>query len=127
MRIELLGDDHPDVARVQTNLADLLVATSRYDEAYGLATKAKAICTTALSPQHWRTGVAASVLGASLTGLKRYEEAEPLLVESFATVLDNKGPSDAYTIDALQRIIKLYETWGRADKAAEYRVQLAGS
>jgi len=127
MRKELLGNNHPDVAKSQMQLAKLLIATDRYEEAFGISTQAQLICATALSPEHWRTAVATSLIGASLAGLGRYEEAELPLIQSYTSIIGNKGQTDPNTVDALQRIIALYEAWGRAEKAAEYRRQLADS
>ncbi len=108
-------------------LAKLLIATGRYEDAFDNSTQARQICATALSPEHWRTAVATSLIGASLAGLGRYEEAELPLVQSYTSIIDIKGQNDPNTVDALQRVISLYEAWGRAEKAAEYRRQLAGS
>jgi len=127
MRKELLGNNHPDVAKSQMQLAKLLIATGRYEDAFDNSTQARQICATALSPEHWRTAVATSLIGASLAGLGRYEEAEMPLVQSYTSIIDIKGQNDPNTVDALQRVISLYEAWGRAENAAEYRRQLAGS
>jgi hypothetical protein len=77
-----------------------------------------------LPPGHWQTAVAESVLGRCLISLKRYDEAEPLLVESYPIIKSNFGDRDRLTQRALSRIIDLYEAWGKPDKAAEYRAML---
>jgi hypothetical protein len=65
---------------------------------------------------HWVSGL----LGACLAGLGNFEEAEPLLLESY----EQMDPPEALRMhkrDALERIVSLYEAWGREDRAAEWR------
>lgn len=44
-------------------------------------------------PGFWGTAQAQGILGACLRGLGRYDEAEPLLVESYRTLLEEVPPS----------------------------------
>ncbi len=64
---------------------------------------------------------AESVLGACLTKQRRYEEAEPLLVNSYARLKDDEGDGAKQADAARQRIVDLYMAWGRPEKAAAYR------
>lgn len=80
------------------------------------------------------------LLGAALAGQQRYEEAEPLLVTSYASLRDKLGDScktsrpgpcvswearpTHVTREALERLVELYEAWGKEEKAAEYRALL---
>jgi tetratricopeptide (TPR) repeat protein len=67
---------------------------------------------------HWVSGL----LGACLAGLGNFEEAEPLLLESY----EQMDPPEALRMhkrDALERIVSLYEAWGREDRAAEWRTR----
>lgn len=64
---------------------------------------------------------AAGILGECLTLLKRYDEAERLLIEGhagFETDCCEPGPE---WMEARQRLVKLYEAWGKPDRAARYR------
>ncbi len=60
------------------------------------------------------------ILGYCLLKLGRYAEAEPLLVNSYQ-LLQSKEPQRKRTQKALQRVVVLYEAWGKADRAAQYR------
>jgi hypothetical protein len=51
--------------------------------------------------------------------LKRYGEAEPLLLDSYKILKSTAHEHDARTIEAVQRLITLYQSWGRAQKAAD--------
>jgi hypothetical protein len=61
------------------------------------------------------------VLGGCLIALHRYDEAEPLLLESHAVLRARKGERSREARDALEWIAQLYEAWGKPDKARDYR------
>ena len=77
-------------------------------------------------PGHWKTAKTQSILGAALTGLERFEEAERLLLDSQPRIEMDRGNRHRRNREAIQRIINLYEAWGKPVKAAEWRDQLAG-
>ena len=60
------------------------------------------------SPKNdWSTHDTASVLGACLTATRRYDEAEPLLTESYERLKAGRGAGDKRTLEALNRLISL--------------------
>jgi len=65
-----------------------------------------------------------SLLGECLAALRRYEEAEALLIKSYPVIADKRGADDPFTRDSLARLVKLYESWGREEQAAEFRAKL---
>jgi hypothetical protein len=76
-------------------------------------------------PDDWQRFRAESLLGASLSGQKRYAEAEPLLLEGYQGMLTRKGRMPVpgwYHLDrAREWIVELYRAWGKPMKAAEWR------
>ncbi|MGH9940356.1 MAG: tetratricopeptide repeat protein, partial [Blastocatellia bacterium] len=64
---------------------------------------------------------AAGILGECLTLLKRYAEAERLLNESYTGFQLVRGEKSVAMVQARQRWVKLYEAWGKPDKAAQFR------
>jgi len=124
IRRKQLGPDHPDVARGLTNLAELYQARGRYEAAEPLAREAVDTLRRKLPPGHWRIARSESVLGASLSARGRFEQAEALLIESYPVIRNHRGEWARETVDALGRIIALYEAWGKPDKAGEYRTLL---
>jgi hypothetical protein len=78
-----------------------------------------------LKPGHWQLARAQSALGNCLAALRRFEEAEPLLLESYQALKTKRGDKDKFTQQTLSRIIKLYEGWRKPDKVGEYRAALA--
>ncbi len=69
----------------------------------------------------WRIANAESILGACLAGLGRYVEAEALLLASYPIVREGTTAGAAYTSELLARIVTLYESWDKPEKAEEYR------
>jgi tetratricopeptide (TPR) repeat protein len=63
-------------------------------------------------------------LGACLTLLGRHEEAEPLLLAGYAASQGAPGMTERQKTQALGRVVKLYEVWGKPDKASEWRKKL---
>ena len=64
---------------------------------------------------------AASALGECLTAQKRYAEAEPLLSDSYNQLHSKLGDENKRTVEARQRLAKLYDEWNKPDQAAQFR------
>jgi hypothetical protein len=73
----------------------------------------------ALPDGHWRTAVAANTEGAALAGLRRFAEAEGLLVESYTVLSNDASAIPMFVNQASERLVSLYEAWGKPEKAAE--------
>ncbi len=112
------GPTHRDTLVVQRNLAATLVARGRPAEAEPLAREVVKRSAAAWSASHWRIADAQSVLGHCLLAQGHYEEAEPLLIESYPVIREVKGEESRYARDALGRIVELYRNW---DKEEELR------
>jgi serine/threonine-protein kinase len=77
------------------------------------------------APQwHLVTAIARSIRGECLVALRRYDEAEPLLIESYQMLKTSQGAHNPRTRDALRRLIGLYENWPKPELAAQYRALL---
>jgi hypothetical protein len=78
-----------------------------------------------LSAPAWSIAEAESILGACLSALVRYEEAEVLLLASYEKVQAGSGYNElTQRRDALNRLITLYEQWAKPDQALRYRTLL---
>ncbi len=121
IRKEKLPADHLDVAVTLASLAFALEREQRYAEAEPLIREALAIRQAKLPPDHVLHFAGKSILGAVLTGLGRYEEAEPLLVQSFERVRDDPKIPLHRKEKYLERVVALYDLWGRSDDAIRYR------
>jgi len=59
-------------------------------------------------------------LGECLMAQKRYAEAEALLVESYQSLKASQVERSPRTAEALRRLVRLYEAWGKPEMAARY-------
>ena len=78
-----------------------------------------------LGDNHRSTALASSALGDCLVSLGRFDEAEPLLLNSYERIQGVFGPTRREPELALQRIVRLYDGWGRPEDAARYRALLS--
>ena len=82
-----------------------------------------------VQPDEWTTFNTRSLLGGSLLGQKKYAEAEPLIVSGYEGMKAREAkippPGKPRLAEAAERVVKLYEAWGKKDKAAEWRARLA--
>ena len=81
-------------------------------------------------PDDWRRFETEYLLGASLLGQKKYADAEPWLLRGHdglkARAAKISAPSRKVLAEARDRIIQLYEAWGKKGKAAEWRDRREG-
>jgi serine/threonine-protein kinase len=119
-----LPPGHSDTSRPLLGLGSLLLKKDDARGALPLLREAVAIRRGAMPNGHWRIAEAESVLGSCLADLQDYQEAETLLLESYRNLKSNRGERNKSTIRTLEEIVKLYEDWGKPDKAAIYRSSL---
>ncbi|MCP4247420.1 MAG: tetratricopeptide repeat protein [bacterium] len=99
--------------------------TGDLDQAIETQQKAVAL----LPPDDWqRRAGFESTLADFLTEAGRFAEAEPRLLDSYAESKENPQelPLQVQAVrlhEALERIVKLYEAWGKADQAARWRAK----
>jgi serine/threonine protein kinase len=78
-----------------------------------------------IEPDAWTTFEAESMLGEALAAQKKYAEAEPLLVSGYQGLKSREEAIPAVDrprlARALDRLITLYEAWGKDDQAARWR------
>jgi serine/threonine protein kinase/tetratricopeptide (TPR) repeat protein len=82
----------------------------------------------ARQPHEWPAENTRSLLGASLLGQKKYAEAQPLIVGGYERLKACEGKipaaAKARLNEAAERVVELYETWGKHDRAREWRSKL---
>jgi hypothetical protein len=122
-----LGPDDPEAGRLQAVLGGHLLDQEKYADAEPilracLAGRAKT------APDSWLFFNAKSLLGGSLLGQKKYAEAEPLIVEGYEGMRRRAGaipePARARLTEALERVVQLYDAWGKKDQAGRWRKKL---
>ena len=79
-------------------------------------------------PDAWTTFTARSMLGEALNGQKKRAEAEPLLVQGYEGMKQRaaKIPKEVKPrlAEALERLVQLYDAWGKPDQATRWRSEL---
>jgi serine/threonine protein kinase/Flp pilus assembly protein TadD len=119
-----LGRDHPSVARQEASLARIYLDQGRPDAARSLLTHVLAVEHRSYAPGDWRLGTTQSLLGAAYTRLSRFAEAESYLLralELLAAIPGSEGPKAREARANRERLVALYEAWGRPAEAARYR------
>ena len=127
MRRELLGNDHPELAYTLLTMVGILENQNKFEEAESLCREAFEIRRKKLGFEHWQTAQAQSWLGACLTNLGRYQEAEKILIEGYKNMKLIRGEDDQYTVRAINRLITLYNSWGKPEKEVFYQSLLSDS
>ena len=71
----------------------------------------------------WQVAAAMNVEGAAQVALGHFEQAEPLLVDSLAAL--GRAPIPGLETRGKQRLVELYEAWGKPEQARKARLALA--
>ena len=125
IRRAVLGENHPDLARALHNLAALYREQGECGGAEPLVREALEIRTAALPMGQLETLESQGLLGECLAALDRFAEAEVLLLAAWTAMRERTGPEYEPETVALQRLVKLYQEWGKAEEAARYRELLS--
>ena len=123
--------DGPDSAAYTEELATQggdMLRSKRHADAEPILRECLAILQQK-QPGAWTTFHARSLLGDALLGQAKYVDAEPLLVQGYEGLKARQGQIPRLyarhnVAEAGKRIVQLYEAWGRAEKAAEWRAKV---
>ena len=81
-----------------------------------------------IQPDDWTTFDTKSILGEALLDQKKFADAEPLLLSGYEGMKQREDtiPSQdkPRLTKALERLVKLYEAWGKKDEAMRWRKEL---
>jgi non-specific serine/threonine protein kinase/serine/threonine-protein kinase len=118
----VLAGDLVGLGRNLLNQARWSVAEPVLREGLSIYTKAQ--------PGTWQRFHAMSLLGGALLGQGRHAEAEPLVVQGCEGVraFAARIPASlriSRLAEASERVVRLYEGWGRPEQAAEWKRKLA--
>ena len=118
------GSQNPNTVSSALDLGLACASEGKFTESEALAREALEFYQKQ-EPDDWQRYRAESVLGASLAGEKKYQEAEPLLTEGYLGMLaqrDKIAMPDRYHLDrAREWLVQLYTAWGKPEKAAEWK------
>jgi len=109
------------IADALGDLGTLLATTGHAAEAEPLLRECLAIRDQKLPPIHWQVPYTRSLLGVSVASQGRFAEAEPFLLSGYEGLTKAEGTPAKRVAEALDRIVELYDKWGKADQAEVWR------
>ncbi len=119
--------DDPRLVEVQYRVGDLLLRYEQYPAAETHLRDCLALCEKH-PPDDWLMLAAKNMLGATLARQSKFEEAQPLLTESYEGLrkLESSRPIVARTLlsDNLQRIVDMFTDWDKPEEAAKWQSRL---
>ena len=118
---QLYGVNHFKVAMSERGYAALLLELGETSKACTLAEHSLSILQVSRPAGDWVVADAESVLGHCLLVKGHYQEAEGYLQKGYTELQIAQGEKSYFTRRAQDRIIQLYETWGKQEQAEAYR------
>jgi eukaryotic-like serine/threonine-protein kinase len=116
------SEDPADIQAAVANLALVYVSEGKFAESERLARQTLEF-EEKNQPDDWERFRAESLLGASLSGQKKYAEAEPLLLDGYQGMLAREEKMEVpnhHLEHAREWLAQLYQSWGRPEKAAAW-------
>ena len=124
LRKAKLGPEHPHTLDSMNNLAAAYLDVTQPERAETYLREALAIREKRF-PDHWETFQTKSLLGDALAGQKKFQEAEPLLVEGYAGMQERESqiPANekASLTYAIGWLVKLYSAWEKPEEEAKWQ------
>jgi hypothetical protein len=126
-RRRVQGEEHPQTLETMTSLGKVLLLQRKYADAESVL---RNDCNAYQKAQAdtWQRSFCESLLGASLAGQKKFASAEPLLISGYDGLTQREakmGATDRSNLkEARERIVELYQDWGKPEKAAEWKQKL---
>jgi serine/threonine protein kinase len=115
------------LADVQAALGDCLLREGKFDAAEPVLRDCLAV-QQKNAADDWATFQAQSLLGGALLGQKKLAEAEPLLLGGYEGMKKREvkiyAPDKPRLSDAAERLVKLYDAWGKKDSSDLWRKKL---
>jgi len=123
-RRRTLGEDHPETLVSTYNLGKYYDTMGLHEQALGSFTRAVAGARRSLPEEHWHIGRFLQLKGKALTKLKRYGEAEPVLLEAHRILVAALGEDHPTTLDTVNTLAEHYHAQGKLDEARRLVGQL---
>jgi serine/threonine protein kinase len=122
------GAGHLRTASALAQMGVNLIEQKKYSAAQRVLEECLAIRARKL-PDNGVTFSTRSMLGSALLGQEKYAKAEPLLLSGYEGMKQHEKqiPERFRNVrlgEALERIVRLYEAWGKKDKADDWRKRI---
>jgi tetratricopeptide (TPR) repeat protein len=115
-----------DMEVALSSLATTLRRQQRFAEAEPLYRECLASRETNC-PNAWYTHYTRAMLGATLLGKRKFDEAEPLLISGYEGMREREGSirdRNKVLAETLQNMVQLFEATSRPEQTAEWRTKL---
>ena len=118
------------IPNIIINLGAVRIAQQKYAEAETLLREGSPLAEKYWPDEAYRY-YAMNLLGASLAGQKNYAEAEPLLLHGYVGLVQRQASlapclnAPRRITESLERLVQLYDAWGKPAPAAEWKQKLA--
>ena len=122
---EVLGRDHPELARTLHNLADSLLLDERVDEADAHLERALIIKERAYGKEHVHVADTLAVIGVLHVTRHEYDLADQKLGRALAIWEQNPPEDPVHHAEALANLALALQTQGRTDEASALYEQAA--
>ena len=81
------------------------------------------------APDNWRTAATKSMLGESLAGQEKFEQAEPMLLDSHDKLVQGRATMPPWeqprqVSQAVRRLVEMYTAWGKTEDADKWTGEL---
>jgi CHAT domain-containing protein/uncharacterized protein YjgD (DUF1641 family) len=117
LRLQILGEKHPDTLESLNNLASIYKAVGRLDEALPLSEKAYAQSKQVLGEKHLTTLTSLNNLAVAYQAVGRLDGALPLSEKAYRLRLQVLGEKHSNTLTSLNNLANIYQAVGRLDEA----------
>jgi tetratricopeptide (TPR) repeat protein len=118
------ADNPLEGARCRAIWGDCLLRQAKHREAEGIL-RDGLDAREPVDAKGWETAWTKSLLGGALLGQRKYADAEPLLVAGYNGMKDGEMlipvPDRPKLTEARDRVVQLYEAWGKKDEADRWR------
>jgi tetratricopeptide (TPR) repeat protein len=123
------GPDNPRTVAAMLQFGMSLLRQERWSQAEPLFRESLAL-QAKTHPDAWSTFNIRSQLGGALLGQSLYAQAEPLVVQGYEGMITHKATmpprlAKARLTEAAERLVRLYEQWGRPGEAAVWKARLS--
>ncbi len=118
---DLAGVNSVDALNTRKNIGTTLYELKRFEDAAVYQQDLAERCEENLPEGHHLRASTYTSLGKSLITLKRFAEAEIFLVKSLGVLRTMRGANPAWTRNAADLLVKMYERAGTPEKAELYR------
>ncbi len=110
---ETLPKMHLSIATTLSVLAQNQMVNQEFEEAKEFLEECLVIRQQGLPNDNWLLAETKSLLGECLVNLGQFEKAQPLLDESYRTIVDSKDLEACHKVEFARRLVSLYKQWGK--------------